>query len=384
MSKTLFKAIKDIVSPQEVLMINPKDFDTIFCYSENTKATVIQSEYKFYTDYKNLTVETVHPYYSYIPKNQLYYKIIHFSKIDTANELYQLLDLFKNNLTHEGIYVIEDGFNINSNDKTKAVYDWLNKHEDMTVLLTGFNTIILSSKLNYKLYDKAIKTNLAKAFDKPVNVIENNWINSGLTISEVTDFDYDYNNESIPKIVDLAFKYFAINSVLDVGCGKGNFLKEFKNRGVKTVFGVDGLDKTDLPFTEYKKLDLNEKFDVGKFDLTVCLEVAEHIKEENANKLIESLTNSSNFILFSAAIPNQPGPGHINCQWPTYWRDKFKQYGYVMIDLFRPSIWEDKSINWWYRQNMFLVVKEGYEEAYCYEDQGIPPVLNLVHPEANF
>lgn len=379
MSTALFKAIKDIVLPQEVLVINPKNEEIVYSYSENTNTTVIQTENVIYKNYKNLTVENVYPYYSCIPKKQLYYKIIHFDNIATSIELYQLLDLFKYNLNHDGIYVIE-----NENDKTKAVYNWLSKHEDMDVLLTGLNTIILSSKINYETYKKIVESDLAKCFNTPIEIIKNPCLNAGIAIKEISNFDYDYNNESVTKIVDLVSKYLRYDSVLDVGCGKGDFLKEFKTRGIKTVFGVDNLelDRTDLSFTEYKKLDLNNKFNCGKFDLTICLEVAEHIKEENADNLIESLAKSSDYILFSAAVPNQPGPGHINCQWPTYWRDKFKQYGYIMVDLFRPLIWEDKSINWWYRQNMFLVVKEGYEEAYCYEGQGIPPVLNLIHPDS--
>ena len=379
MNLLLFKAIKNIVYPSEILVICPRTIDIVNNYDEDINTTVIQEKYTPYTDYSHLTVETTHPYYSSIPRNQLYYKIIHFSNVKEANLLYQLMDLFKNNLTHEGVYIIEDFFNIKTNDKTKAVYDWLHKHEDMTMLLTSSDTAILCSKLNYDLYVKSIQTELPKYFEIPVDIHINDWLNSGLTVMEENNvFEYNYDNDSIKKIVDLSLKYVLPNSVLDVGCGIGEFLKEYKSRGIKKIFGIDNIENTELETYEYKQLDLNEKFNVGKFDLTICLEVAEHLKEMKVNNFIESLTNSSDVILFSAAIPPQRGPGHINCQWPSYWRDKFRQYGFEMLDIVRQSIWGNVNINWWYRQNIFLVVKKELVNNYVKE---IPPVLDIIHPE---
>jgi hypothetical protein len=48
------------------------------------------------------------------------------------------------------------------------------------------------------------------------------------------------------------------------------------------------------------------------FDLTLCLEVGEHLPQNAANILIESLCALSEVIVFSAAIPGQGGQRHIN------------------------------------------------------------------------
>ncbi|WP_306343104.1 methyltransferase domain-containing protein, partial [Escherichia coli] len=56
---------------------------------------------------------------------------------------------------------------------------------------------------------------------------------------------YNYNpqihNYKDPQIiVPIIMNYFSPSSVIDIGCGTGNFLAEFKKFGVKDVLGVDG------------------------------------------------------------------------------------------------------------------------------------------------
>ena len=54
------------------------------------------------------------------------------------------------------------------------------------------------------------------------------------------------------------------------------------------------------------------------YDLAISLEVAEHLSSESANMFIACLTNMSDIVLFSAAIPGQGGENRINEQWPKY------------------------------------------------------------------
>jgi hypothetical protein len=49
---------------------------------------------------------------------------------------------------------------------------------------------------------------------------------------------------------------------------------------------------------------------VGRFDLAVCLEVAEHLPPERAESFIRELCDLAPVVLFSAAIPGQGGTGH--------------------------------------------------------------------------
>ena len=49
---------------------------------------------------------------------------------------------------------------------------------------------------------------------------------------------------------------------------------------------------------------------------------------------------------------------HLNEQYPDYWQNFFARRGFVYLDAFRKKFWNNKKVDWWYRQNMFLVVKE--------------------------
>jgi hypothetical protein len=104
----------------------------------------------------------------------------------------------------------------------------------------------------------------------------------------------------------------------------------------------------------------------------VSLEVAEHLPESSADTFIESLVAHGDVILFSAAVPGQGGQHHINEQWPEYWQQKFAKHGFYFHDTIRPLIWNNEKVNWWYRQNIFIInrIRDNAAQA-----------LSKVHPE---
>ena len=111
-----------------------------------------------------------------------------------------------------------------------------------------------------------------------------------------------------------------------------------------------------------------------RFDLVICLEVAEHLPEQVADTLVASLTAAGNCILFSAAIPGQGGQQHQNEQWPQYWQSKFVKRGYEFSDVVRDKIWEREDIEWWYQQNAFLVRRSDKVGETI-------PLRRIVHPQ---
>jgi SAM-dependent methyltransferase len=161
------------------------------------------------------------------------------------------------------------------------------------------------------------------------------------------------------EIVTFLLSFLKMNSVVDVGCGIGHWLVALKSKGTDDVLGIDGfhLDKSLflLDQSQIRQFDLEQPFSLDRtFDLAICLEVAEHISPANAATLIESLTRLSDTILFSAAIPGQGGQNHINEQWPSYWQEKFAQFGFQLYDVIRPQIWWNTKIKSYYRQNIFI------------------------------
>lgn len=152
-------------------------------------------------------------------------------------------------------------------------------------------------------------------------------------------------------------------SVVDVGCGTGAWLRVFRENNVARVSGIDGdyVDSSTLLIdpADFIAADLSRPFEIkGHYDLAVCLEVGEHLPGSNAPCLVEALTAAAPVVLFSTAPPGQGGEGHINEQWPSYWRGFFDQHGYSMLDPIRPRIREDDTIVFWYRQNIVMFAGE--------------------------
>lgn len=184
-----------------------------------------------------------------------------------------------------------------------------------------------------------------------------------------TDHDVTSARQLVPYILDIL--QTEPKSVIDIGCGLAQWLRVFKEHGVNEVLGVDGrhvpLDKLNIDLSEFIACDLRElsATDMGKrFDLLLCLEVAEHLEPEYAHQFVQALVSLSDRIIFSAAVPNQTGENHFNEQYPDYWADMFSQWGYSFLDPFREKFWQNENVNWWYRQNMFLVVRNELAEDY--------------------
>jgi SAM-dependent methyltransferase len=172
-------------------------------------------------------------------------------------------------------------------------------------------------------------------------------------------YEGDRTADSARILVPMVVALLRPSSVVDVGCGRGAWLRELNALGVKIV-GLDGdyLKQSMLRFPPecFRPTDLSSKFEIpaGHYDLAICLETAEHLPTANSRHLVRQLTKAAPQVLFSAAPPGQAGEGHINCQPLLYWRKFFEECGFKMLDPFRPKLRDDRRVAWWYRQNAVL------------------------------
>jgi SAM-dependent methyltransferase len=201
------------------------------------------------------------------------------------------------------------------------------------------------------------------------------------------------SNLSAMAVIPLVLELYRPDSVVDVGCGLGEWLVAFQAYGVEDILGIDGdyVDRNILhiPPEHFKALDISRLFTLDRtYDLAICLEVAEHLAPEHATDFVESLTRLAPVILFSAAIPLQDGTNHLNEQWPDYWAQKFRARGFLPIDTIRKKIWGRDDIPVWYRQNILLFCTEriltgndALNEAFQATNQDM---LSIVHPQQYF
>ena len=188
--------------------------------------------------------------------------------------------------------------------------------------------------------------------------------------------------ESAEEVTKLLWKLFRPSSVVDVGCGTGAWLSCFRNNGVQTVLGIDYYNFDEVPSLlapeDYRKVDLTQPLQIGqRFDLALCLEVAEHLPPSASATLVENLTKLSDVIVFSAAIPGQMGFGHVNERWPSYWCRLFDQADFRTIDRLRYAIWNNPRVEFWYSQNLLVFVNRKAKTI----PSGIDDLLNLPVPD---
>ncbi len=138
-------------------------------------------------------------------------------------------------------------------------------------------------------------------------------MNSGhLYNDEFFDYIERGSRASARRFVSLLIPALNPSSVLDVGCGRGAWLNEWKRAGVPSIHGIDGayVNNTRILIdrSEFDAVDLSQPFDLGRrFDLVTSLEVAEHLPPATSKNFVASLVRHGDLILFSAAPLGQGG-----------------------------------------------------------------------------
>lgn len=151
---------------------------------------------------------------------------------------------------------------------------------------------------------------------------------------------------------------FQPQSVLDIGCGKGIYLRLFESLGTTEIFGTDGVDQktTVLGEAQYRPHDLHKPLDLGRsFDLVMCLEVIEHLDPSVTAVAFDSVArHAKDRIVFSVASPGQNGRGHINCLDMNRVLDLWAERGWTpdLVDTLGLRAISSMS---WFRRNLLVL-----------------------------
>ncbi len=199
----------------------------------------------------------------------------------------------------------------------------------------------------------------------------------------------DKTGESARRVLPPLVRQFGATSLVEVGCGNGHWTQAGIEAGIASYAVIDGpwnnRDHLLVDKAHFIEADLARPLALPqRYDMAVCLEVAEHVQTQSAAVLVQSLVQAADVIVFGAAIPLQGGYGHINEQWPSWWRDHFAALGYQPFDLVRPAHWSDSAIHYWYRQNIFVYVNSANVRAIKLAGEaggGASALFDAVHPE---
>lgn len=136
-------------------------------------------------------------------------------------------------------------------------------------------------------------------------------------------------NTFTPQLWKFLVERYAVDSVLDVGCGEGHAVRQFRRFGVN-AHGIDGLRaNVTRAVTPVALHDLLAGPYFMPVDLAWSCEVAEHIAEAKVDNFLDTLANGR-VIAMTHALPGQTGHHHVNCQPHEYWIAHLAKRGYVL------------------------------------------------------
>ncbi len=135
-----------------------------------------------------------------------------------------------------------------------------------------------------------------------------------------------------PELWKWLVERLKIRSVLDVGCGTGEALREFAALGCSVV-GLEGLDENVKACAPYPVIvhDLTEgPFRLSPVDLVWASELVEHVEEQYVPNLLGTF-KSGKYVAITHAEPGEDGYHHVNCQPAEYWIERFKEAGFSYL-----------------------------------------------------
>ncbi|MFT5760223.1 MAG: ribosomal protein RSM22 (predicted rRNA methylase) [Alteromonadaceae bacterium] len=191
---------------------------------------------------------------------------------------------------------------------------------------------------------------------------------------------------SATEVLQVVFDIYRPKSLLDVGCGRGAWLLAAEKLGVDELHGIDGpwVKTTDLLSNKINFLseNLETKIPISqRYDMAMSVEVAEHLSESSAQSLVSSLCAAADIVIFGAAVKAQGGENHINEQRQSYWANHFMTNNYCCLDIIRPKVWLNGSVDIWYRQNTLVYINNSRTDLIeLFSNAECGGMLDLIHP----
>jgi SAM-dependent methyltransferase len=149
-------------------------------------------------------------------------------------------------------------------------------------------------------------------------------------------FPYDRSHphwaQFFGRIADELVRLFRPRRVFDAGCAHGFLVEALWDRGVEawgrdiSEFAISQVRPDVRPYCSVGNLvDRIE----GRFDLVVCIEVLEHMTEENGSRAIANMAAVADRIVFSSSPDDFAESTHVNVRPAIYWMRLFAVNGFA-------------------------------------------------------
>jgi len=120
-------------------------------------------------------------------------------------------------------------------------------------------------------------------------------------------------------------------TAIDIGCAKGFLVEKLRENEVE-AYGIDiseyAISEVENSVKPYCKVGSILNPIDSKYDLAICIEVLEHLFEEDAKIAISNICKCSNDVIFSSTPTDIHEKTHHNVKKPSYWAKLFAENGF--------------------------------------------------------
>jgi SAM-dependent methyltransferase len=146
---------------------------------------------------------------------------------------------------------------------------------------------------------------------------------------------YDHSEQWLSffgRIADRLVEDLQPKTALDVGCAIGLLVEALRDRGV----AAEGIDVSAFALGKARE-DIKPFLRVGsimdplprQYDLITCIEVAEHLDPDSAERAIANMCEHTDEVVLSSTPFNYRDPTHVNVHPPEYWTERFARHGFI-------------------------------------------------------
>lgn len=136
------------------------------------------------------------------------------------------------------------------------------------------------------------------------------------------------------RVADAILRGLSPRRVFDAGCAIGFLVEALWDRGVEahgrdvSPFAISQVRQDVRPYCAVGSIaePIN-----GEYDLVLCIEVLEHMPEEEALQAIGAITAAAPRILFSSSPTDLDEPTHVNVRPTIYWLRRFAEVGFAPV-----------------------------------------------------